>query len=111
MTASGGNYAILYLLFMIPTYLLPWAGSNSSFVFIATLGMNPYFWIHLLSLGVLCALAWARGARTDRPWLVALPLLALVFDMVPGLNLIPFAPTALHLMALVLGYPEVPRSA
>lgn len=31
------------------------------------------------------------------------PVLALVFDLTPGLSLIPLVPTAMHIGALVLG--------
>lgn len=111
MTASASNYVILYLLFMVPTYLLSWVGSNSSLILLATLGTNPFFWMHLIALVFLCLLAHSRGHRIGKPWLVWLPVLALIFDLAPVLNLIPFVPTALHLLAIVLGLSPAPRPA
>ena len=97
----------LYIIFMVPTYLLPYMGSNSSVLnasgISAGAGMNPLFWLHLLALAVLVALAWFRGANVAKAWLVVFPILALVFDLVPGLSSIPLVPTVMHLFAIILG--------
>ncbi len=96
-------YVLLYIVFMIPTYLLPYLGSNSSFINAASLGTNPLFWVHLAALLVLVALAWGRGSIVGKPWLIIFPILALIFDLIPGLNLVPLVPTVMHLLAIILG--------
>jgi len=91
---------------MIPTYILPYLGSNSSLIgaIVTAAGvMNPFFWLHLFSLIVLACLAFARGTLIHRQWLVAFPVLAAAFDLLPGLNFIPLVPTALHCTVLILG--------
>lgn len=65
--------------------------------------MNYVFWLHMGSMLVLCFLCWVRGAYVDKAWLVVFPILAIVFDFVPGLSLIPLVPTVMHLLAIILG--------
>jgi len=100
-------FVSVYLAFMIPTYLLPYVGSNSAVINAASassgLGMNPAFWLHLLSLLALLALAWFRGINLGKKWLIIFPVIALIFDFVPGLSSIPLVPTVMHLLTLILG--------
>ncbi len=108
-------YVILYLLFMIPTYYLPYVGSNSSALntmgVASGAGMNPAFWAHLGTLTVLVFLSWCRGSVIDKGWLVILPILATVFDLTPGLSSIPFVPTIMHLLAIILGVTGISQPA
>lgn len=100
-------FALLYILLMIPTYWLPYVGSNSAALnaagSAAGIGMNPAFWLHLGALALLIGVAWMRGSPIGKTWLVIFPILALVFDLTPGLNFIPLVPTVMHLMAIILG--------
>ena len=100
-------FVILYILFMIPTYYLPYVGSNSAVIgataAAADAGVLPAFWMHLGSLLVLIVITFFRGSLVDKKWLVIFPILATVFDLVPGLNLIPFIPTVMHLLAIIMG--------
>lgn len=100
-------FVVLYILFMLPTYYLPYTGSNSFAVnaigAAAGAGINPTFWLHLGSLMVLVVLAWFRGALVGKQWLVIFPILAAVFDLLPGLSSIPLVPTVMHLLAVILG--------
>ena len=97
----------LYIVFMLPTYYLPYVGSNSSLIntagMVAQGNLLPAFWLHLGALLVLVAVTWFRGVLVEKPWLVILPLLAAVFDLAPGLSSIPMVPTVLHLLVLILG--------
>jgi hypothetical protein len=106
ITASTALYVLLYVVFMIPTYLLPYFGSNSLILTVASAEsgqkMVPFF-LHIITLLILIALAWYRGAFVGKTWLVVLPVLAAVFDMTPGLSIIPLIPTALHLGAIIVG--------
>lgn len=100
-------FVVAYIIFMLPTYFLPYAGSNSSVVgtigVAAGAGLSPAFWMHLASLVVLVFLCWIRGEYVTKKWLIIFPILAIVFDFVPGLSLIPFIPTLMHLLAMILG--------
>lgn len=100
-------FVILYILFMLPTYYLPYLGSNSAILgalgAAAGAGVNPAFWPHLGSLIVLIVVAWFRGALIDKKWLIIFPILATVFDLTPGINNIPLVPTVMHLLAIILG--------
>ena len=97
----------LYLVFMIPTYYLPYKGSNSAVIgaiaATAEAGINPYFWLHLAALLALVVIAWFRGVLIDKKWLLIFPLLATVFDLTPLLSSIPLVPTVMHLLAIILG--------
>jgi hypothetical protein len=108
-------FVILYILFMLPTYFLPYLGSNSfvlSAVGVASgAGISPAFWPHLGSLIVLVVVAWFRGALVGKNWLIIFPILAAVFDLVPGLSSIPLVPTVMHLLAIILGVVGVPATA
>jgi len=100
-------FVILYVVFMIPTYLLPYLGSNSSVLNAASVssgeGVYVLFWLHLICLLVLVVLAGFRGANTGRYWLIAFPFVALVFDLTPGLNNVPMVPTVMHLVTIIVG--------
>ncbi len=104
------TYAALYVTGMLPTYVLPFLGSNAALFrgSARALGVRDtttpgLFAAHLACLLALCALAVGRGGAVRRRWLVVFPALALVFDLTPGLSLIPLVPTGLHLAAVVLG--------
>jgi len=100
-------FVVAYILFMLPTYYLPYAGSNSSIIgaagLAAGMGLGPAFWMHFIALLVLCLLCWIRGAHVAKKWLIVFPILALIFDITPGLTLIPMVPTVMHLLAIILG--------
>lgn len=100
-------FVIAYIIFMVPTYVLPYMGSNSSVVgalgAVAGAGINPAFWPHIGSMLILCFLCWVRGAYVGKAWLVIFPVLAIAFDFMPGLSAIPFVPTVMHLLAIIMG--------
>ena len=96
-----------YLVCMVPTYILPYFGSNSAMLAASAAasgqGLLPQFWLHLLALAALVVIAWFRGAIIGKPWLAAFPAIAAAFDMLPGLSVVPMVPTLLHILALVKG--------
>lgn len=108
-------FVILYIVLMIPTYLLPYLGSNSSVInttgLAAGAGMNPAFWFHIAALLVLVVLAWFRGSNVGKAWLVVFPVMALVFDLIPVLSSIPMVPTIMHLLAIILGVVGASKAA
>ena len=112
LTNNTATYVVLYVLFMIPTYMLPYMGSNSSVVQgMAIAGSNiegsgsvrALWYVHLGFLLVLCLLAYLRGPVMNKKWLPVFPSLAIVFDLIPGLNFIPLIPTVMHLCAIIMG--------
>lgn len=100
-------YIVGYLALMVPTYVLPYFGSNSIIVngigAAVGRGMTPFWWFHAWALVMLVLMAFARGKRIGKTFIVVFPVIAAAFDMVPGLSLVPFVPTVMHLVALVLG--------
>ena len=100
-------FVILYILFMLPTYYLPYLGSNSAVLNTAgeatNNGLSPALGLHVGSLIILIAIAWFRGSFIDKKWLIIFPILATIFDLGPGLSAIPFVPTVMHLFAIIQG--------
>lgn len=100
-------FVISYLVFMFPTYLLPYLGSNSaslnSLGVAADAGMSPMFIYHFGALVSLMVLTWFRGVFIDKKWLLIFPFLAAAFDLLPLLRMIPLVPTVMHLLAIILG--------
>jgi hypothetical protein len=110
MMSSTPVFVVLYLLFMLPTYILPWVGSNATLLpslLGETAAGKPYFWLHLLALAALIAIAWFRGQTKGKPWLILFPVAAAVFDLTPGLTWILFVPTIMHVMTLVFGIMDI----
>lgn len=101
------GFVIGYLIFMLPTYVLPYFGSNSAIVgaigAAVGRGFTPQFWLHAWCLSMLVLVTSIRGKNIGKGWLLIFPVLAGIFDLVPVLNLIPLVPTVMHLLALVLG--------
>lgn len=116
--ASGPSFVILYLVLVFPTYVLAYFGSNSVVVNAGLAavdaaagggnGLNILLFAHLVCLGGLVLISWLRGPVVDKGWLVIFPVLASVFEMVPGLNWIPLIPTGMHLAAIIVGVSSRP---
>jgi hypothetical protein len=117
---SGGTYLGTYIALMLPTYALPYVGSNS---FMAQ-GVNAdyanstgnsgifiFFLIHLACLVALAILARLRGKCIGKGWIVTFPIIAAVFDMIPGLSMIPLIPTFMHIGAILTGVSGKPTGA
>jgi hypothetical protein len=100
-------FVVGYSILMSPTYVLPWLGSNSAVLNVAGAivghGMTPQWWVHSWSLVMLILMAWVRGEFICKKYLPAFPFLAAVFDMTPGLSMIPLIPSALHLTTIIIG--------
>ena len=109
---NGVIFATLYIVFMLPTYFFPYLGSNSAILnaagAAAEAGINPVTVFHLACLAALIIVTWFRGALVNMQWIVILPVIAAVFDMAPGLSLIPLIPTVMHIFALVKGVSGTP---
>ena len=100
-------FVLAYLALMVPTYVLPYLGSNSTVfngVAVGTgFGMTPMWWAHVWCLAMLVVIAWLRGARIGKGFLPFLSIVAGLFDLTPVLSVIPFVPTVFHVITLVLG--------
>lgn len=66
-------------------------------------GMTPQWWAHVWCLAMLILMTWLRGDFIGKKYLPVFPFLAAAFDLTPGLSMIPFIPTALHLAAIIIG--------
>ncbi len=112
---NSPTFVILYIIFMLPSYFLPFIGSNSITMNAATsaigIGMSPQFLVHLASLLLLCTLGLLRGRYVDKQWIVIFPALALVFDLMPGLSFVPFVPTVMHLIVMIVGVSSIPKAS
>ena len=112
---TTGGFVVIYLCLMIPTYILPYFGSNSviangagAVVDVATGGKSSIFThfpfiLHLAFLLGLCYVSFIRGGIISKKWLVVFPIVAVIFDLTPGLSAIPFIASILHILAIVLG--------
>ena len=101
------GFVVAYLVLIVPTYVLPYSGSNSAIVgtisAAAGRGATPQFWLHAWCMSMLVLVTSIRGKAIGKSWLLIFPMLAGFFDLMPGLNFIPLVPTVMHLFALVLG--------
>lgn len=105
-------FVVLYILFLIPTYLLPYFGSNSAAIYAvgAAAGeIPPQLIIHFLALLALVLIALGRGKAIGKLWLVIFPILAAFFDLVPGMSSVPLVVTVLHILAITLGLTLAPK--
>ncbi len=100
IVATFWGFVVVYLLVALPTYILPLYGSNSLFSYVMS-GISFYFWVHFFCLLALIFLAKLRGKIVGKNYLVVFAQLALVFDLVPFLNFIPFAATCMHFLVIV----------
>lgn len=104
-------FVVLYFAFMTATYILPYGGSNSVILQTTASDMHApqaahfqlLFWLHLGSLVILCLLTWLRGNNVGKNWIVIFPIIAGLFDLAPGLSIIPLVPTVMHICALIMG--------
>jgi hypothetical protein len=107
LMSSSMLFVFAYIVVMLPTYFLPYLGSNSTVINGAVAasgaGMSPVFLLHALALGVLVTVAWARGKAIGKSWLAGLSVAAALFDILPGLSMIPIIPTTFHMLVIVLG--------
>lgn len=111
---NTATFVIAYVICMIPTYILPYFGSNSAIVGAVAASahfINPLMLIHLAFMAGLIAIARFRGNAIDKQWLIVFPILATVFDFVPFLSWIPLVPTVMHLLAIILGVISVKESS
>lgn len=104
---TSAIFVIAYVAFMLPTYVLPYFGSNSALVGAISHGLGfgplPQWWVHVWCLAMLAMICWVRGAYAGRSYLIVFPILAAIFDMTPVINNIPLVPTVMHLLAIILG--------
>ena len=102
------SFILFYLIFLAPTYILPYFGSNSVIMDSAAKaggyeGLNVGFYFHVFCPLFLVYIAWARTSRLTKNYLFAFPIIALGFDMIPVLSSIPFIPSIMHMLTLILG--------
>lgn len=107
LMSNSTLFVLTYVLLLLPTYFLPYLGSNSAVINSAAAasgaGLSPLFLLHAAALLLLIATAWARGNAISKSSLPGLSFAAALFDLLPGLNLIPMIPTLFHLLVIIFG--------
>lgn len=105
--ANTKIFVSAYIVFMLPTYFLPYLGSKSYVIQGLDATWSSLFILPLvLHLGAILALLWiclVRGAIIGENWLVALPMVVLAFEFISKLSAIPFVPSMYHLAAIIIG--------
>ncbi len=103
---SNLKFLVGYLTLIIPTYVLPYFGSNSLIVngltTAAGWGPTPMWWAHVWCIAMLIIITQARGHSIAKSFLPAFPLAAGIFDLVPLLSSIPLVPTVMHIIAIAI---------
>ncbi|HEY0563773.1 MAG TPA: hypothetical protein VGD04_10630 [Methylophilus sp.] len=99
--ANTTLFAVLYLIFILPSYYFNLASSINSALTDKALSLP--FVLYLLSMLVLCGICLMRGAMIGKYWLVLIPAVAFVFNLTPVLNEIPLVPYVYHLLAIIIG--------
>lgn len=92
-----------YTILIIPSYILPWAGSNSMVANIVSSNARASFALHFFSLALAVGLSFLRGWQIKKSELGFIALTAAFCDLVPLLNLVPFLPSFFHLFTLLVG--------
>ena len=98
----------LYIVFMIPTYYLPKMGSTGNYEVSTINGTESLFvpeyaFLHFIIMLILVIIVFYRAKFINKKWLISLPIIALIFDVVPVFNMIPFITTIMHVLTLALG--------
>ena len=103
------GFVIWYVVLMVPTYFIRFfaiggalseAVNNNNPDAAGEAGMTASLVIAALIAGLIF-ITYKRGKAIGKPWLVVFPSIAFVFDVV--LSFIPFVPTLMHLLAIILG--------
>lgn len=104
-------FIVSYVFFMLFAYLLPSPG------FVASINKGLFLsasWVETvlsiiqsLTCVVLILICLFRGLAAKRIWLAAYPALLLLFSCTPRLAIIPYIPSILHGLAIILGLVSV----
>jgi hypothetical protein len=92
-----------YTILILPSYILPWVGSNSMMANIFSDQARWGFSVHALSLGLAVGISFLRGRQINKPQLGSIALAALACDLIPIINLIPLLPSLFHGLTIMLG--------
>lgn len=99
--ANNTTFAVSYLLLMLPAYYLPLANTASTTLMPDVLHLQ--WMVILCAMLALCWLCVVRGALIGKRWLVALPAVAIAFELIPRLSAIPYVSSSYHLLAIIIG--------
>ena len=86
-------FVLVYLILLVPTYL----GLADSGV----IGTGAI--VYILSMAGIFAICLIRGEMIAKKWLVLIPLVGFVLDLMPAFSTISFTTYLYHLLALILG--------
>ena len=86
-------FVLIYLVLLAPTYL----GFADSGV------IDTRVILYILSMAAIFAICMIRGDMIAKKWLVLIPLVAFVLDLMPAFSPISFTTYLYHLLAMILG--------
>lgn len=103
---SNTKFLIIYLIFMVLTYLWRIVFVGAAFEGGADIeGMGTTMNVLMfLSYAIMAYVAYSRGKAIGKGYLVAFPIVGAVFDLI--LIFIPFVPTIMNIITIVLGMPD-----
>lgn len=103
---SNTKFLIIYLIFMVLTYMWRFAFFGAAFEEGADInGMgNTMNVLMFLSYAIMAFVAYSRGKAIGKGYLVSFPIVGAVFDLI--LIFIPFVPTIMNIITIVLGMPD-----
>lgn len=103
---SNTKFLVVYLIFMVLTYLWRFAFVGAAFddnADIDNMGTGLYFCM-FASYAIMSFVAYRRGKANGKGYLVAFPIVGGVFDIL--LVFIPFVPTIMNIITIVLAMPN-----
>lgn len=99
------RFITIYIIAMIPTYFLRYLDIFTALQGINTIdhstnhGYTSFFFL-LLCYIIMIGISYSRGKSINKPSLAAFPIISAIFDII--LFFIPFIPTILNILTIVL---------
>lgn len=97
--ASPGLFAMTYLIAVMPN--LAYSGIVENGLSLISLSIASIMYV--LSMIVIWAICIIRGMMIGKKWLVLIPTVAFLFDLIPALTTIQAVPYIYHLLAIIIG--------
>lgn len=86
-------FMLIYLILLLPTY---WGLADSG-------AIEPGSIFYILSMAAIFAICMIRGEMIAKKWLVLIPLVAFLLDLMPAFSAISFTTYLYHLLAMIIG--------
>lgn len=86
-------FVLIYLILLLPTYL-DLADSG-------VIGLRSM--LYILSMAAIFAICLIRGEMIGKKWLMLIPVVAFLLDLMPAFSTIAFTTYLYHLLAMIIG--------